>query len=171
MRLIWLIREVRIWTNFLRERLGLVSNYEQAKFTRKARGANKFWRCPHFASLLIFAERLDSSSCYFSPQIKDYPHFSHDSAKRTDSIGEMSTPLPEETKKKSLSLGRKTVRLLMEDVIPERNKMQPFCSFSDLLKTGNLVPRMATTSLSGEENQPRLIHETSILVTKMKGNS
>ena len=59
----------------------------------------------------------------------------------------------------------------MEDVIPERNKMQPFCSFSDLLKTGNLVPRMATTSLSGEENQPRLIHETSILVTKMKGNS
>ena len=42
----------------------------------------------------------------------------------------------------------------MEDVLPERNKMQPFCSFSDFLKTGNLVPRRATISLSGEKNQP-----------------
>jgi len=59
----------------------------------------------------------------------------------------------------------------MEDVIPERNKMQPFSSFRELLKTGNLVSRRPTTSLPGEENQPRLIHKTSTLVTKMKRNS
>ena len=33
------------------------------------------------------------------------------------------------------------------------------------------VPRGPTISLSGEENQPRLIRKTSTLVTKMKGNS
>ena len=59
----------------------------------------------------------------------------------------------------------------MEDAIPERNKKQPFCSFRELLKPGNLVPRRTTTSLSGEENQPRVIHKISTLVAKMKGNS
>ena len=61
--------------------------------------------------------------------------------------------------------------MLMADVTPERNKMQPFCSFRELLKTGNLVPRRATTSLSGEVNEPRLIRKTTNLVTKMKRNS
>ena len=69
-RLVWLIREVGIWKNFLRNRMRVVSNYERAKFTRKARGANNFRRSPRFACLLIFAERVDSSCCYFPPKWK-----------------------------------------------------------------------------------------------------
>ena len=48
----------------------VVSNYERAKFTRKARGANNFRLSPRFACLLIFAERVDSSCCYFPPKLK-----------------------------------------------------------------------------------------------------
>ena len=66
----------------------------------------------------------------------------------------MSTPPFQGNYKGGSSLGRKTVRFLMEDAIPERNKKQPFCSFRELLKPGNLVLRRVTTSLSGEENQP-----------------
>ena len=57
------------WNNFLRERRRVVSNYEQAKFMRKGRGAaNNFRRC--FAFLLIFAENVDFPCCYFSPKLK-----------------------------------------------------------------------------------------------------
>lgn len=50
-------------------------------------------------------------------------------------------------------------------------KKQPFCSFSELFETGNLVPGRPITSLSRRKIQPRRIRKTSTLVTKMKGNS
>ena len=70
MRLVWLIREVRIRKNFVRERLRVVSDYERAKLTRKARGANNLRRYPRFACLLIFAGRMDSACYYFHHKLK-----------------------------------------------------------------------------------------------------
>ena len=75
----------RIWRNFLRDRLRVVSNYERSKVTRKASGANNFRR--GFLPLLFFTE------------IKDYPHSRHDSSKRTGYIREVSTPLLKEVKR------------------------------------------------------------------------
>ena len=75
----------RIWRNFLRDRLQVVSNYERSKVTRKASEANNFRQ--GFLPLLFFTE------------IKNYPRSRHDSSKSTGSIREVSTPLAKEVKR------------------------------------------------------------------------
>ena len=84
----------------------------------------------------------------------------------------MSIALPKETQKEKVHpWGERQLRSTWKTSIPRKKRKQPFCSFGELFGKGKLVPRMPTTSLPGEENEPRLIRKTSTLVSKMKTNS
>ena len=126
--------------------------------TRKASGANNFRR--GFFPLLFLTE------------IKDYPHSRHDSSKRTGSIREGSTPppLPKEVKRNFVPREKDSSDPNGRCHHPEEERNTLFVRSASSLKEGSF-PRRPTTSLPGEENQPRLIRETSTLVTEIKRNS
>ena len=150
------------WKNFLRERLRVVSNYEQAKFTRKARGANNFRRCSRFAFLLIFAERVDFSCCYFSPKLKITRTLGTTVQKGLTLLARWQ-PLPP-SQKKFVPREKDSSDPNGRFHHPEEKRSNHFVRSTSSLKRATFFPGRPITSLSGRKNQPRLIHKTSTLV-------
>ena len=145
----------------------LVSNYERVKFTYETRAAIRLFAC-----LLIFAQRVDFFSCYISPKLKITDNVGTGVQKEMALFAGCQSYFPRKLRKRKFVPGEKDSSDPNERRQSRGKKgKQPFCSFGGLFGKGNLVPRRPSTSLLGEENQPRLIRKTSTLVTKMMRNS
>ena len=118
--------------------------------------------------LIIFGG--DSSHCYFSPKLKITRTLGTTVQKGLALFARCQPPLPKEVKRNFVPREKDSSDPNGRCHHPEEERNTLFVRSASSLKEGSF-PRRPTTSLPGEENQPRLIRETSTLVTEIKRNS